>query len=74
MHVLVIGAAGMIGRKLTAELVKPGTLKAGAVTKFTLADVVEPSKLDGFSGRSRRLPPTSRRRAQRPRWSQSGRT
>ena len=50
MHVLVIGAAGMIGRKLTAELIKPGALTKGAVTKFTLADVIEPAKPEGFSG------------------------
>jgi nucleoside-diphosphate-sugar epimerase len=50
MHVLVIGAAGMIGRKLTAELIKPGTLTKGAVTRFTLADVIEPAKPEGFSG------------------------
>ena len=43
MHVLVIGAAGMIGRKLTAELVKPGTLAAGPVetTVLGLIDSVE---------------------------------
>jgi len=50
MHVLVIGAAGMIGRKLTAELIKPGALEKGEVTRFTLADVIEPSKPEGFSG------------------------
>ena len=42
MHVMVIGAAGMIGRKLIDKLVsEPGALGYG-IGKLTLADVVEP--------------------------------
>jgi D-erythronate 2-dehydrogenase len=40
MHILIIGAAGMVGRKLTAALVKAGALGDGAITRLTLADVV----------------------------------
>jgi D-erythronate 2-dehydrogenase len=42
MHVLIIGAAGMIGRKLTASLLNDPTLGGGGVTRLSLADVVEP--------------------------------
>ena len=43
MHILVIGAAGMIGRKLTAALKKTGELRGQEISKVTLADVVEPA-------------------------------
>ena len=39
MHILVTGAAGMIGRKLTERLAKDGTLHGRAIEKLTLADV-----------------------------------
>jgi len=39
MHILVTGAAGMIGRKLTERLAKDGALHGRAIEKFTLADV-----------------------------------
>jgi len=42
MHVLITGAAGMIGRKLTERLVKDGRLHGKAVDKLTLIDVVKP--------------------------------
>jgi nucleoside-diphosphate-sugar epimerase len=42
MHILIIGAAGMIGRKLTAALVKTGRLAGKEISKLTLADVVAP--------------------------------
>jgi nucleoside-diphosphate-sugar epimerase len=44
MHILVTGAAGMIGRKLTTRLAKNGALNGAAIDKFTLTDVV-PSAL-----------------------------
>ncbi len=48
MHVLVIGAAGMVGRKLTQRLLAPDTLLGGqAVDRLTLADVVAPSLPSG---------------------------
>jgi len=43
MHILVIGAAGMIGRKLTAALAKTGRLRGQEISRVTLADVVEPA-------------------------------
>src|SRR5258708_3649764 len=39
MHILVTGAAGMIGRKLTERLAKDGALHGVAIDKFTLTDV-----------------------------------
>jgi len=51
MHILVIGAAGMVGRKLTAALVKSGHLAGKEISAFTLADVVAPSAPEGFSGK-----------------------
>ena len=47
MHVLIVGAAGMIGRKLTARLVADGNLAGGAVERLTLADVVLPQQPAG---------------------------
>ena len=41
MHVLIIGAAGMIGRKLAAELSLQGTLADRRIERLTLADVIE---------------------------------
>ncbi len=43
MHILVIGAAGMAGRKLVERLAKDGTLGGKAITKATLHDVIEPT-------------------------------
>ena len=39
MHILVTGAAGMIGRKLAERLAKDGVLHGAAIDKFTLTDV-----------------------------------
>jgi nucleoside-diphosphate-sugar epimerase len=49
MHVLIIGAAGMIGRKLTAALVGQGRVGTRDVAKLTLADVVAPLPVN-FAG------------------------
>ena len=51
MHILVTGAAGMIGRKLTARLVKDGALDGRAFDALTLVDVIPPEKPAGFGGR-----------------------
>jgi nucleoside-diphosphate-sugar epimerase len=51
MHVLIIGAAGMVGRKLTQRLVVEGELKGEPISALTLVDVVEPEAPKGFSGR-----------------------
>ena len=42
MKVLIIGAAGMIGRKLTARLVREGNLAGKAITHAHLVDVIAP--------------------------------
>src|SRR5262245_32852771 len=48
MHVLITGAAGMIGRKLTEQLAKDGGLNGKPIDKLTLLDIVEPGKSAGF--------------------------
>jgi nucleoside-diphosphate-sugar epimerase len=50
MHILIIGAAGMIGRKLTSRLIADGGLGGKPVTALTLVDVVEPPFPAGFQG------------------------
>jgi len=45
MHILVIGAAGMIGRKLVARLLREKALGGQAIAKLTLQDVVTPPDL-----------------------------
>ncbi len=42
MHVLVIGAAGMVGRKLVARLAADGTVAGRPIARMTLSDVVMP--------------------------------
>ena len=44
MHILIIGAAGMVGVKLTKRLIKDKALNGKAIDKLTLVDVVEPAK------------------------------
>jgi D-erythronate 2-dehydrogenase len=51
MHILITGAAGMIGRKLTDRLVKDGGLNGKPIDQLTLLDVVLPIKPAGFSGK-----------------------
>ena len=50
MHILITGAAGMIGRKLTARLVKDGALNGKPIDRLTLIDMVAPERPAGFSG------------------------
>jgi nucleoside-diphosphate-sugar epimerase len=50
MHVLITGAAGMLGRKLTERLVRERTLGGRDITSFSLIDVVAPEKPAGFGG------------------------
>ncbi len=51
MHILITGAAGMIGRKLVARLVADGALNGRAVEQLTLINVVAPPKPEQFSGK-----------------------
>ena len=46
MHILVLGAAGMVGRKLTERLLRDGRLGKRDITRMTLQDVVAPAKPD----------------------------
>jgi len=43
MKILVLGAAGMVGRKLVAALAAAGQVGGRAISALTLADVVEPA-------------------------------
>ena len=51
MHILITGAAGMVGRKLTARLVDEGTLGGRPIDRLTLLDVSAPQRPDRFAGR-----------------------
>jgi nucleoside-diphosphate-sugar epimerase len=64
MHILITGAAGMLGRKLTARLVADATLAGREITRLSLLDVVEPAAPDGFAGQVTRR--AARRRGQWP--------
>jgi D-erythronate 2-dehydrogenase len=44
LHILVLGAAGMVGRKLVERLVRDGRLGNAEISKLTLQDVVAPAK------------------------------
>jgi nucleoside-diphosphate-sugar epimerase len=50
MHILITGAAGMIGRKLTARLVADGALNNRRIEKLTLLDVTAAARPERFSG------------------------
>jgi len=47
MHVLIIGAAGMVGRRLTAKLLESGMAAGKKITAMTLQDVVTPAYPEG---------------------------
>jgi nucleoside-diphosphate-sugar epimerase len=47
MHILITGAAGMIGRKLTERLIKDGGLNGNTIERLTLLDVVTPEAPSG---------------------------
>ena len=49
MHILITGAAGMIGRKLTERLVIDRALGGQPIDKLTLIDIVAPVRPAGFS-------------------------
>lgn len=53
MHVLIIGAAGMLGQKLTQRLVQMGELGGKPLKALTLVDVVAPDAPAGFAGQLR---------------------
>src|SRR5512140_3632622 len=49
MHILITGAAGMIGRKLTERLIIDRGLGGQPIDKLTLLDIVAPARPAGFS-------------------------
>jgi nucleoside-diphosphate-sugar epimerase len=49
MNILVVGAAGMLGRKLVAALIGRGKIRGRPVERLTLVDIAEPQKPD-FGG------------------------
>jgi nucleoside-diphosphate-sugar epimerase len=51
MHILVTGAAGMVGRKLVALLVSRQSLSGRHIDRLTLLDVVPPARPDEFAGK-----------------------
>ena len=55
MHLLIIGAAGMIGRKLAEKVAATGRLGGAPVEAMTLADVIEPDVAGDFAGARRVL-------------------
>ncbi len=50
MDILITGAAGMIGRKLTARLARDGTLNGRIIDRLTLTDIVPPAAPPSFTG------------------------
>jgi len=50
MHILITGAAGMIGRKLTARLVNVRELNGRTIEKLTLTDIGVPPRPERFAG------------------------
>jgi D-erythronate 2-dehydrogenase len=48
MHIMIIGAAGMIGAKLTARLAAEPVLAGRDITRVTLVDVIEPQTPETF--------------------------
>ena len=51
MHILIIGAAGMVGRKLAARLSADGQIGGQPIAEMTLVDVVTPQAPSGFTGK-----------------------
>jgi len=49
MHILITGAAGMIGRKLVEQLIVDRALNGQPIEKLTLMDIVAPTRPAGFS-------------------------
>jgi nucleoside-diphosphate-sugar epimerase len=51
MHILITGAAGMIGRKLVERLLRDGGLNGRPIERLALADIVAPEAPKEFSGK-----------------------
>jgi D-erythronate 2-dehydrogenase len=55
MHILITGAAGMIGRKLTARLAADKKLDGRPIEKLTLLDVTSSQRPENFAGSAETL-------------------
>ncbi len=55
MHVMIIGAAGMIGRKLAEKIAETSALGDRQVSRMTLVDILKPAAPAGFSGNTNLL-------------------
>jgi nucleoside-diphosphate-sugar epimerase len=53
MHILITGAAGMIGRKLIEWLVVDRSLNGQPIDKLMVMDIVAPTRIAGFSDREK---------------------
>jgi nucleoside-diphosphate-sugar epimerase len=51
MHILIIGAAGMVGRKLTERLTRYGGIGSTTIEKLSLVDVIAADKPKDFGGK-----------------------
>jgi nucleoside-diphosphate-sugar epimerase len=51
VKILIIGAAGMVGRKLAERLVRDKSLNGKSIDQLTLVDVVAPVAPAGFAGK-----------------------
>src|SRR5262245_28079389 len=51
MHILIIGAAGMVGRKLTERLARDRHLGSAPIDQLSLVDVVTADRPKDFSGK-----------------------
>src|SRR6266536_6296490 len=51
VQMLIIGAAGMVGRKLVERLVRDKAVNGKAIDKLVLVDVVAPGQPAGFAGK-----------------------
>jgi nucleoside-diphosphate-sugar epimerase len=51
MHILIIGAAGMVGRKLTERLVRDKRLGSTTIDQLSLVDVIAADKPKDFQGK-----------------------
>ena len=52
MNILVLGAAGMIGRKLVERLARDGSALDGDIDHAGLVDIIEPPVPHGLAGRA----------------------
>jgi nucleoside-diphosphate-sugar epimerase len=50
MHIMIIGGAGMLGRKVAEKLAETGVLGQQPVSELTLVDVFDPVAPAGFAG------------------------